>query len=146
MCILIIYIYSPLTFNFLIRGKCEEISHSPDLRQGMLYLNLPPVAKKTYHIQDDSFEASPCEFIHLVISKIKAGLLLHFQRWLEIEIEVIGLMIGARGTIPLRLQEFCSRFNLPKSLIEDIAVATVKYSVQVLHHHFKPPITPSPQT
>ena len=62
------------------------------------------------------------------------------------KIEVIGLMIGARGTIPLRLQEFCSRFNLPKSLIEDIAVATVKYSVQVLHHHFKPPITPSPQT
>jgi len=59
-------------------------------------------------------------------------------------IEVIGLMIGARGTIPKKFQDFCKKFNLTKSFIENIALSTVRSSVQILHNHFKPPISLPP--
>jgi len=55
-------------------------------------------------------------------------------------IEVIGLFIGARGTI----SEFCSKtltekLKLPKSVCKDIALAAVKGSVSILKHHLYNP-------
>ena len=50
-------------------------------------------------------------------------------------IEVIGLMIGARGTITQTLVKFCKRFRLQSSLISDIAIAAIKGSLQILRNH-----------
>ena len=59
-------------------------------------------------------------------------------------IEVIGLMIGARGTVPKRFQDVCKKFNLTKTFTEDVALLTIRSSVQILHNHFKPPISLPP--
>lgn len=50
-------------------------------------------------------------------------------------VEVIGLMIGARGTIPNFFDEFRHRFNLPKSINNDIVVSVIKDSVYILRNH-----------
>jgi hypothetical protein len=50
-------------------------------------------------------------------------------------IEIIGLFIGSRGTITTFFEKFRRRFNLPKSLSEEIALKAIKSSTQILHHH-----------
>ena len=51
------------------------------------------------------------------------------------KIEVIGLLVGARGTITLFLEDFCKRFQLPNTLIKDIIVATLRGSNRIAHNH-----------
>jgi len=117
--------------------RVDMIAYSKDKKEGFI-IDPTVIFEKTTD-QPDKAHVNKCAIYNPCIPFFQ-------QKYLIKNIEVIGLMIGARGTIPLKFQEFCGRFNLPKSLIEDVAVATVKYSVQILHHHFKPPITPSPQT
>jgi len=50
-------------------------------------------------------------------------------------IEVIGLFIGARGTITKQVQETFKRLKIPEKLCEEIALATVKGSVSILQNH-----------
>lgn len=50
-------------------------------------------------------------------------------------IEVIGLLIGARGTITSFLEKFRNRFKLPSSLRDQIVLIAIKGSAQILQHH-----------
>lgn len=50
-------------------------------------------------------------------------------------IEVIGLLIGARGTIPQFFEDFRKRFNLPLSLRENVVLAALKGSSRILQNH-----------
>lgn len=50
-------------------------------------------------------------------------------------IEVIGLFIGARGTIPTFFENFRKKFDLPKSLCHDIALSAIKGSCHIFHNH-----------
>jgi hypothetical protein len=50
-------------------------------------------------------------------------------------IEVIGLLVGARGTIPRFFVNFLKRFNLPKSLAHDITISVLKDSAQIVSNH-----------
>ena len=52
-----------------------------------------------------------------------------------LDIEVIGLMVGARGTITKHFVSFWKRFNLPSATLQDIALETLKRSLQILRHH-----------
>jgi hypothetical protein len=49
--------------------------------------------------------------------------------------ETIGLLVGARGTITTFFENFRKRFKLPQSLSEDVALAAIKGSCQLLHNH-----------
>ena len=52
-------------------------------------------------------------------------------------IEVIGLMVGARGTITDFFVRFLREFKIySKSLINDIVLVTLKGAVQITHNHF----------
>jgi len=51
------------------------------------------------------------------------------------QIEVIGLMIGARGTIPKFFEDFRKRFQLPKDLIHKIVMNVLRGSCNILHNH-----------
>ena len=51
------------------------------------------------------------------------------------EMEVIGLLVGARGTIPQFFKDFANQFRIPKSVIDSIAISAVKGSAQILHNH-----------
>ncbi|PSN57203.1 hypothetical protein C0J52_05031 [Blattella germanica] len=44
-------------------------------------------------------------------------------------IEVIGLMVGARGTIPHLFVCFCRKFDLPSGLIMAVVIAVVKVAI-----------------
>ena len=50
-------------------------------------------------------------------------------------IEIIGLYIGARGTIPSFFENFRKRFNLPKTMVDDIVISILKSSTQIIHNH-----------
>jgi uncharacterized alpha/beta hydrolase family protein len=54
------------------------------------------------------------------------------------EIEIIGLFVGARGTISNLFENFRKRFQLPKKLNQDVALAAIKGSAQLLHNHLHP--------
>ena len=50
-------------------------------------------------------------------------------------IEVVGLMVGARGTIPSHFAETCKKLGLSSFIIKSIAVSALKGSVLLLRHH-----------
>ena len=54
-------------------------------------------------------------------------------------VKVIGLFIGARGTITRFFEDFRELFRLPKSLSEEIALTALKTSIQILNHHLYAP-------
>lgn len=51
------------------------------------------------------------------------------------EIEVIGLMIGARGSLTSMFILFCERFNIPKDVMKQIVLCTVRSSIAILRNH-----------
>ncbi len=57
------------------------------------------------------------------------------QKYKIEDIEVIGLYVGARGTISRFFADFIKSFNLPKSLIQDIVISVIKNSVHILQNH-----------
>ncbi|KAJ4434300.1 hypothetical protein ANN_22852 [Periplaneta americana] len=50
-------------------------------------------------------------------------------------IVITGLMIGARGTIPRFLVDFCKSFGLHKSILSDLTIAALKGSIAIFRHH-----------
>ena len=50
-------------------------------------------------------------------------------------IEVIGLLVGARGTIPTFFETFRNRFKIPKATVQDIVIATIRGSCQIYQNH-----------
>ena len=50
-------------------------------------------------------------------------------------IAVFGLLIGARGTIPKFLVQFCKKYKIPVTVLKDIATTAVKYSIQILRNY-----------
>ncbi|KAJ4445153.1 hypothetical protein ANN_06954 [Periplaneta americana] len=51
------------------------------------------------------------------------------------QIEVFGLLFGARGTIPKFSVECFNSFGIPLNILKIIAIDVVKYSVQILRNH-----------
>jgi len=51
------------------------------------------------------------------------------------DIEVIGLMVGARGTITSFFENFRKRFKIEKSVIEEIVINVIRGSVQIYNNH-----------
>ena len=51
------------------------------------------------------------------------------------EIEVLGILIGARGTITVEFENFRTKFDLSKELRNNVALSVIKSSVQILQHH-----------
>uniref|UniRef100_A0A1B6EVT8 Reverse transcriptase zinc-binding domain-containing protein n=1 Tax=Cuerna arida TaxID=1464854 RepID=A0A1B6EVT8_9HEMI len=51
------------------------------------------------------------------------------------EIEIFGLLIGARGTIPKFTNNIFKKFKISKTTIEEIIRTSFKYSVYMLRNH-----------
>ncbi|KAJ4443740.1 hypothetical protein ANN_05518 [Periplaneta americana] len=49
--------------------------------------------------------------------------------------DVIGLMVGARGTIPSFFANKCKNLGLTHSIVKEIAISALKGSVQILRNH-----------
>lgn len=51
------------------------------------------------------------------------------------EVKVIGLLIGARGTITSLFRDFCISFGIPSKLLKIIALSVLKQSIYILRNH-----------
>ena len=51
------------------------------------------------------------------------------------EVKVIGLYMGARGTVPKFFVDFCHKYLLSKDLIGRIVISILKGSCSILNHH-----------
>ena len=52
-----------------------------------------------------------------------------------IHVFMLGLFIGASGTISLDFENFRTKFDLSKEMRNNIALSVIKSSVQILQHH-----------
>ena len=50
-------------------------------------------------------------------------------------IKIIGLLVGARGTITKNSVEFSKTFNLNAVLLKTISITALKYSIYILRNH-----------
>ena len=55
-------------------------------------------------------------------------------------IEVVGMLFGARGSIPLKVRDSFKTLNLPLSLLGIIAQDTLRRSIFLLRHHLYSPV------
>jgi len=51
------------------------------------------------------------------------------------EINVIGLMVGARGTITTKFVTFCKQYGVTKKTIKQISLSALKDSIKILRNH-----------
>ena len=51
------------------------------------------------------------------------------------EIEVIGLYVGARGTISHFFKDFLARFEIRSNITNVIMLHTLRGSIQIYNHH-----------
>ena len=58
-----------------------------------------------------------------------------FESYGKREFEVLGLWMGAKGTISPSLLEFFERFDLDRNLLPDLAEQTLSHSIRMIHHH-----------
>ena len=50
------------------------------------------------------------------------------------EVSVIGLLVGSRGTITKEFVQFCKKNTLSQQLCQEIALLTLKDSIQILRN------------
>jgi len=50
-------------------------------------------------------------------------------------VEIIGLLIGARGTIYKQFENLRRRFNLSSELRDGVALHAIKSSIRILNSH-----------
>jgi hypothetical protein len=86
------------------------------------------------------FESGNCEEQSLKVDEEKKGIyepcINYFKNAYNLEhIEVIGLYVGARGTIPKFVQSFVSRFGLRGNIVHDIMMSALRGSIQIYNHH-----------
>lgn len=51
------------------------------------------------------------------------------------EVEVLGLYVGSRGTISKFFADFCTKFCLPKDLMNTVVNSVLEESCCILHNH-----------
>ena len=51
------------------------------------------------------------------------------------QIEVIGLLLGARGTITSFFDLFRKRFKISKLIVDEIIISIVRGTNQIAHNH-----------
>ena len=81
-------------------------------------------------------DANQAEAVDLEKESIYEPCIPYFKEKLGLnDIKVIGLYVGARGTITKFFMDFMKSFGIPAPLIEDIVITVLKKSVQICVHH-----------
>ncbi|KAJ4439340.1 hypothetical protein ANN_07462 [Periplaneta americana] len=59
----------------------------------------------------------------------------YLQKYQLEELEVVGLLVGARGTATLFMEDVFKRLGIPTSIIPTVTLAALKGSIALLKHH-----------
>ena len=110
-------------------GSCRRIdilAIPPDSTSG--YILDPTVRFESNIHQPNEVHAEKCKIYEPTTGYYK-------EKYQLNSIQVLGLMVGARGTIPRRLVKFCHDFGLSSDLLVNIAITAVKGSLAILKNH-----------
>ncbi|KAJ4428352.1 hypothetical protein ANN_24371 [Periplaneta americana] len=88
----------------------------------------PTVRMETYENQPTEAHQEKCDIYDPTIPYYK-------EKYHLTSIEVIGLLIGARGTITKRFAHFCKQFGLGQTLVTEVPLSAVKGSIKILRNH-----------
>ena len=106
--------------------RVDLVIYNEDSRNG--YILDPTVRFETDENQPESVNEEKKRLYEPCIADIQTKLKLK-------QLSVIGLMVGARGTIPKFFAEFCQKFKINKSVIQEIVTDVVRGSCRILHNH-----------
>lgn len=106
--------------------RVDIIAYNPSSKKGLI---LDP----TVRMEQDAGQA---EAVNLEKKSIYNPCIPYFKDKLGlVDIQVIGLYVGARGTISKFFVDFLKHQGIPSMLIEDIVTTVLKKSVQICIHH-----------
>ncbi|KAJ4438389.1 hypothetical protein ANN_14334 [Periplaneta americana] len=110
-------------------GSCRRID----------MLTIPPGSTSAYIIDPtirfEAQEQQPAE-VHGEKCRIyEPTVPFHSEKYHLTSIEVVGLMFGARDTIPRLLVSFCKTFQLNNDFIHDVSLTAIRGSLAVLKYH-----------
>ena len=81
-------------------------------------------------------DVNQAEAVHQEKRAIYEPCIPYFKEKLGLDdIKVVGLYVGARGTITKFFLDFMKEHHLPAKLVEDVVTAVLKKSVQICVHH-----------
>ena len=88
----------------------------------------PTIRMESHADQPEEDHIEKCSIYNATISNYK-------NKYQLKDIVVLGLMVGARGTITSQFVQFCRQFNLDKNFIKEIAISTLRDSITILKNH-----------
>ena len=106
--------------------RIDIIAFKPRCSQG--YIIDPTIRFESQENQPEEVDAEKRGIYEETVDFYKEKYNLEF-------IQVIGLLIGARGTIPKFFVDFCTTFGLTKEFIFKIAISTLKSSIFIYRNH-----------
>lgn len=106
--------------------RVDIIAYNEDTRNG--YILDPTVRYENGLLQPQEVDEEK--------KRIYEPCILDIQKKLKLKkLEVIGLFIGARGTISTFFIDFCKQFKIQNSIIEEIAVEAIRGSCKIYNNH-----------
>ncbi|KAJ4427814.1 hypothetical protein ANN_25498 [Periplaneta americana] len=97
--------------------RVDILAYNADTKQGI-------IVDRTIRFEVESHQSAE---VHLEKKSIYEPTVNYFKlKYALIHVEVFGLLIGARGTIPAFFEEFRRQFALPTSLTDDIVIIVLK--------------------
>ncbi|KAJ4441980.1 hypothetical protein ANN_11844 [Periplaneta americana] len=110
-------------------GSCRRID----------MLAIPPGSTSGYIIDPtirfEAQEQQPAE-VHAEKCRIyEPSVPFYLEEYHLTTIEVVGLMVGARGTIPRLFVTFCKKFQLNNDFIRDVSLIAIRGLLAILKYH-----------
>lgn len=107
----------------------DIVAFDPKLNRA--YIIDPTVRLETNSDLDNAVREEKRQIYEPCINDLKK----RFESFGEREFEVLGLWMGAKGSISPSLIEFFERFGLDRRLLPELAEQTLSYSIKMIHHH-----------
>ena len=102
-----------------------------DPKSNRAFIIDPTVRFETNREMDDEVQSEKSSTYEPCIPDLKE----RYRQFGDREFEVIGVWMGARGTVGTSLVGLFERFGLPKKQIPDLAEKVLSASLRMLHHH-----------
>ena len=102
-----------------------------DPKSNRAFIIDPTVRFETNREMDAEVQREKAQVYEQCIPDLKR----RYSQWGERDFEVIGVWVGARGTIGTSVIRLFERFDLSKARIPELAECVLSSSIRMVHHH-----------
>jgi hypothetical protein len=106
--------------------RCDIIILDRSKNKGMIID--PTIRFEMDNSQPENTNMEKCDIYNQTLNYYKT-------KYKILNLEVIGLLIGSRGTIPKFLSDFWTKQNLCQKTLEQISLLAIKSSISILKNH-----------